>query len=44
MKRMGGAAPGEPDDGGLAKKTKPQVPGKAAKWNPKNRSSVNPPR
>ena len=35
-KRMGGTAPGEPGDGGLAK-AKPKVPGKATKWSSKNR-------
>ena len=42
-KRMGGTAPGEPGDGGLDN-AKPKAPGKAAKWNPKNRSLEKPPR
>ena len=42
-KRMGGAAPGEPGDGGLAK-TKSKVPGKATKWSSKNRGLDKPPR
>ena len=42
-KRMGSAAPGEPGDDGLAK-AKPEVPGKATKWNSKNRGLEKPPR
>ena len=41
-KRMGGAAPGEPDDGGLVK-AKPKVPSKAKKWNSNNRGLDQPP-
>ena len=42
-KCMGGTALGEPGDGGLAK-AKSEVPGKAAKWNLKNRGLEKPPR